>query len=309
MSFVNSPSYPKRSNYQPGGVASGFDGIMRTRFLREGRDPIGRWSWQEFGQNRMITRVYTFYRVNIESEYISGHSTAWYQQKIILEEKGNFKNPRSQAIHDLIAELRPIIQSGQNILLFGDFNEHLTSNEGTAEKLREMGLFNVMEERMNTTDLPRTHSRGSQAIDHAWSTKYILDNIKYAGFAPFSHLYDSDHRGIFIDIDENILFQEHESKIVYHEYRKLKSCTPKRVNKYMKIMKQEWKLHKINEKFERLLEISGENLNSFEIELNKLDQQITEIMHHAEKSCTKMSSHHLDDWSPELIAAYRNKRY
>ena len=108
-------------------------------------------------------------------------------------------------------------------------------------------------------------------------------------------MYDSDHRGIFIDIDENILFQEHESKIVFHEYRKLKSCTPKRVNKYMKIMKHEWKLHKINEKFERLLEISGENLNSFEIELNKLDQQITEIMHHAEKSCTKMSSHHLDD--------------
>lgn len=32
---------------------------------------------------------------------------------------------------------------------------------------------------------------------------------------------------------------------------------------------------------------------------------ITEIMQHTEKSCTKMSSRHLDDWSPELIAAYK----
>ena len=67
-----------------------------------------------------------------------------------------------------------------------------------------------MEERLGTSDLPRTHSRGSKAIDHIWATKYILDNIKHAGFAPFGHFYDSDHRGIFIDIEEKILFQEHE---------------------------------------------------------------------------------------------------
>lgn len=41
MSFVNAPSYPKRSNYQPGGVYCGFDGILRTRFPREGRDNLG----------------------------------------------------------------------------------------------------------------------------------------------------------------------------------------------------------------------------------------------------------------------------
>ena len=42
MSFVNSPSYPKRSNYQPGGILGGFDGIVRTRYLSEGRDKLGR---------------------------------------------------------------------------------------------------------------------------------------------------------------------------------------------------------------------------------------------------------------------------
>ena len=79
MSFVNSPSYPKRSNYQPGGVSGGFDSVLRTRFLKEGRDELGRWTWQEFGQNSFVTRVYTLYRVNQGSEYTSGNSTAWFQ--------------------------------------------------------------------------------------------------------------------------------------------------------------------------------------------------------------------------------------
>ena len=79
---VNSPAYPKRSNYQPGGISAGYDATMRTRILKEGQDPFGRWMWQEFGQNSMVTRIYTLYRVNAGSEYASGNCTAWYQQKL-----------------------------------------------------------------------------------------------------------------------------------------------------------------------------------------------------------------------------------
>lgn len=283
MSFVNSPSYPKRSNYQPGGVSGGFDGVLRTRFLREGRDEIGRWSWQEFGQNSLVTRVYTLYRVNQGSEYTSGNSTAWFQQKILLEEKQIRNNPRSQIMTDIIQELRPLINKGINVLLMGDFNESVHSNEGMSTKLMELGLFNVMEERLNTKELPRTHSRGSKAIDHVWATKYLLDNIKYAAYAPFGKFYDSDHRGIFLAIDEKILFNEHESKIIYHEFRRLKSGVPKRVKKYMDALTNEWNKHKIDEKYKRLVEKFNSNDPNFEQEINNLDKQITELMIHAEK--------------------------
>ena len=43
--------------------------------------------------------------------------------------------------------------------------------------------------------------------------------------------------------------------------------------------------------------------------LNQLDKEITEIMVHAEKKSTTVSSRHLDHWSPELIAARRHKRH
>ena len=62
--FSNTPSYPPTSCYQPGGVMSAFDGILRTRLLKEGKDHMGRWAWHEFGQNDRRMRIYTVYRVN-----------------------------------------------------------------------------------------------------------------------------------------------------------------------------------------------------------------------------------------------------
>lgn len=81
LKVINFPSYPKRSMYQPGGIACAFDATIQMRFLREGLDNFGRWIWQEFGTQRMITRIYTIYRVCDGNELISGTSTAWFQQK------------------------------------------------------------------------------------------------------------------------------------------------------------------------------------------------------------------------------------
>ena len=47
---------------------------------------------------------------------------------------------------------------------------------------------------------------------------------------------------------------------------------------------------------------------AFEQILNQLDSQITEILIGAEKKCTKVRSHHLDDWTPELMEALERKR-
>ena len=311
MRFINSPKYPKRSNYQPGGISAGYDSVLRTRFLREGHDKLGRWAWQEFGQNKMITRVYTLYRVNAGSEFSSGHTTAWYQQKMLLEEAGSNANPRQQVLIDLIQEIQPEINNGRNILVFGDFNEGYHSPEGLSKKLENIGLYNVMVERLGSTNLPRTHARGSTAIDHVWATKHILDNIQFAGIAPFGTHYQSDHRGFFIDINENMLFHKDDTTVIYHEFRRLKSTVPKRVTKYMKILSTEWETHKIDEKFEKLVQFcdGNDDIELVETRLNNLDRQITEIMTFAEKQCTSLASHHLDSWSPKLVEAFKSKRY
>ena len=45
-----------------------------------------------------------------------------------------------------------------NDILLGDFNEGIHSPEGMPKKLPDIGLFNVMEERLNTSELPRTYT-------------------------------------------------------------------------------------------------------------------------------------------------------
>ena len=95
--------------------------------------------------------------------------------------------------------------------------------------MESIGLYNVFASKLDTKNLPRTHMRGSKAVDHIYVSKYVLDNIIYAGIAPFGHTYDSNHRGMFIDVDEKMLFNPEDVRVVYHDYRRLKSKTPKRV--------------------------------------------------------------------------------
>lgn len=273
FAFTTHPATQKKSMYQPGGVASGFDANLKMRYLREGVDSLGRWIWQEFGWSKMVTRIYTIYRVNDGSESASGTSTAWYQQKCLLEEKGIHTNPRKQVINDLCEELRPIIDKGDNIIIGGDFNECILSPESLSEKFNNIGLFNILEARLQTSNLPRTHTRGSRAIDHIWATQYIVDNISYAGYSPFGHIWDSDHRGLFVDLKATVLFPTDDIRIVYSDFRKLKSSISKQTKKYMEFVSKNWDYHKIDHKFAKLksLEYDCKRLE-FESQINKLDE-------------------------------------
>ena len=72
---------------------------------------------------------------------------------------------------------------------------------------------------------------GSDAIDHIWTTKYLLDDIAFARMVPFDTVYESDHCKMFLDIANSILLDQDEIKIMYHDFRRLKTGAPKREKK------------------------------------------------------------------------------
>ena len=77
----------------------------------------------------------------------------------------------------------------------------------------------------------------------------------------------------------------------------------------MEAVHKNWNYHNIDKKFETLLSLEYDGDKTAYIEtINKLDTQITEMLVGAEKRCTKVSSHHLDDWSPEMMEALENRR-
>ena len=138
LKIANTPNYPTTSYYQPGGIAGGFDGSLRTRYLREGADQCGRWAWQEFGDSTSNLRVYTMYRVNGGSLRQCGSTTAWAQQQLYFSKKNIEYNPRQQVIDNFIKEVQPLIHKGYNTAKENvAINTHLTKCELNAT----LGLF------------------------------------------------------------------------------------------------------------------------------------------------------------------------
>ena len=187
----------------------------------------------------------------------------------------------------------------------------MLSPEALNEKMNNIGMYNLMSQKLNTNTLPRTFIRGRDAIDHVWMTRYLADKTTFAGYAPFESTYVSDHRGLYFDFPKQVLFPTSVSKIVPHKSRKLKSSIPKRVKAYLKILDEEWTTHKMYSKFQDVAKIlKTDGITPATVtHLNNLNKQITEIMLHAENRCTNVSSHHPDFWSPELSAAIKNKRF
>ena len=198
--ITNSPAFPLNTPNQPGGLVSGFQGPLVSRFSRFERDWLGRWHYHQFFGKVRDLRIYSMYRVNQSSSATAGDTTAWTQQQTILVQNKDFRNPRQAAIDDLMLELNMAVERKMSIILLADMNEAVHSKEKTNEKLGEIGLVNLMETYMCNVHLPRTCNRGSLAIDHIWVTANILESMHSAGYAPFQFLYPSDHRGIYFDL-------------------------------------------------------------------------------------------------------------
>ena len=88
-----------------------------------------------------------------------------------------------------------------------------------------------MEHRIGTR-LPLTHSNGSQAVDHMWGTCDVVESVSKAGYAPFQHVGDSDHRALIMDIDIKRILDDDIDTVKQRHQRRLKMNAPQRVLRY-----------------------------------------------------------------------------
>ena len=191
------------------------------------------------------------YRVHRKNDDTADITTAWSQQRTLQRDKGVLKNPRDDVIDSLCNSIHNDIESNKSIILMGDFNEGIQSREGSHKKVADLGLVNMMQERLGD-DLPKTWNRGTLAIDHVYMTVDVYRSVRKAGYAPFNVIAMSDHRGIFFDLDMRILFDEDIFQVTPAAYRRLKSTHPKHVKAYQKLITEQWKIHKINERITKI---------------------------------------------------------
>ena len=307
FSVTNSAVFESNTKYQPGGVGSGFFGKLVTRYTSNKKDKYGRWHYQEFQGKKTNLRIYTVYRTNYATDNTAGQITSWTQERLLLLQDGIEDNPRHRVIHDLVNELQEAINEGNSIIVLADLNEHIHGSEKTHEKLNNIGLINVFQDRLGN-HLPRTHKRGKEAIDHIFVTPNVIQHITRAGIAPFDFGLQSDHRPLMFDLDLGGLLDPSVNMITPYHCRRLKTTVPKRMEKYLEMLNELWDFHKIDDRIIRVANKFRNGDEDAEKAINDLDEMITGLMRHSEKKCSKAGKHHTLPWSPELHYGILNIR-
>ena len=233
-------------------------------------------------------KIYYVYRPYKQTDNSEGDQTVWQQHRQALRNENIFLDPRKQILNSLALYIKEDIGKKRQVIIMGDFNEdifypHLNSF------FSDISLYNITEQYIDKSISARSYFRGSKLIDGMWYTKNVLVSIRSFGIAPFNFVVPSDHHAIFCDIDFHQLLDNYSQAIQSAPYRRLISTAPKRVGAYKLSVEKQWFLYNITLKIDQLEDLfssmgcTDENV----VLLNKIDDQINEILTAGEKRCCK----------------------
>lgn len=133
----------------------------------------------------------------------------------------------------------------------------------------------------------------------------LLPAVRSINILPYDHIIDSDHRGILLEIDADIM-SIRGTQIQQHPSRKLTLGSPRKIGKYLAEFKRQCKEHRILENVIQLVKSfatfpnkMNENIQKYE----KISGQIMKIQLNAEIKCAKNTPHY--PWSPAMAQAGR----
>ena len=201
------------------------------------------------------------------------------QQYRVLNAKDNSNiDPRSQFIVDLIEDVTREKAMNGFVLIAGDFNEDMEdgNSDGILKLMESCSLKNIFHELKGHCPSTRNNKR---AIDHFFISEEVLHLVNQAGFLPDESSFTSDHAGLFIDISPQIL-QCLNQPIVPPKQRKLKLYNRPKVQQYVTYVLEQFDAHNIVNRMKNILQNVTSNgfTESIGRDLNKLDEQVTEIM-------------------------------
>ena len=277
-----------------GGTATMVFNDVLFRITDQGEDKrkLGRWSNITLtGKNDLKTTIYTCYCPCKSSSV----GSAYAQQLLyISEHKAQLQDvtcPRQLFGKDLRLELKSKLDAGHNILVQGDFNSNY---EDLHTWMLGLGLENVIAKKHGRG--PTTYNRSNKdAIDHIFGTANF--NIQSGGFLAYGRLL-SDHRGLWVDIPNHMLYGYNPPQPVFHFARRLKLKDPRVVSKYLTFLHSSMREHDVFYKMDNLHRRTVYPLHTnLAEEYELLDTLICTLMDKAEKQCRKLHTGRIP-WSP-----------
>ena len=289
----NDPKQPITSLRKFGGVLQFTTGASTSRIRQHDKDKIyGRWVSQTMIMaDGKRCKIYTCYRVCATTPTASGPTTAYRQQWNIGVQTDVDFEPRRQFLDDFITELQHQRSDGYELLVMGDFNTEIFHND-MARLMDQCDLIDLHEPFMDprNTSTPNTHIRGSHKIDHIFGTDFFLNAMRQGGMILSYERNIADHRILVLDLCQSKL-NAINSDLTRPSQRRLNSKSPRKLEKYLDCLHQLMTDTKIEERFyglcARTSQPGHQLTHSEELKFCRTDQQMTELMRHAEKQCGK----------------------
>jgi hypothetical protein len=196
---LDSSEYQAITNYKPGGTAIIAQGDSTGHISLTDSDKYGCWSYvtttagAQGGTNIFITA----YQVCTKPTNRTGTTSYHQQQAAFLKEKRSNLNPRHNFRHDLIAFIKFHQSRRHNIILMGDFNEHIQDNNSFLQQVGlQCNLIDIWKQKFPTMPEPSTYLRGKRRIDYILISQDVSHAVAAIGYEPFHHTVATDHRGI-----------------------------------------------------------------------------------------------------------------
>jgi hypothetical protein len=283
---MSSTSIEAATLYKPGGTLLLARGNSVARIIEGGDDDMGRWSFIRMAArgNRVVSIITAYQPCDVRGTP-KGKFTVHAQQTSILREKymaDPKPNPRKYFRKDLMAFLKSLKAKGDDLIVIGDFNEALGNDPAGMSKIcRELILSDVMKMRHGTSDEPATYARGTKRLDYVLMSQRCAIAVRKCGYEPFNHRLFSDHRGMFVDMDTEMLFGNADNALAAMQYRDFKAKDPKSISEYLQGCGAYMREHNFTARLKRLTESNERN----DLLAEALDQDLKRACISASTQC------------------------
>ena len=256
---------------------------------------LGRWCWMLLGTGRKQTRIVMAYQPSNSGR--SAGTTVKDQQARFFQSLGDARSPRTIFYEQLIAQLKIWKTSDNDIILLGDFNEHVY-NGRLSRRMHANDLnFREMCQHHTGIQLPPTFSSGSKPIDGVFATS----GVECVNVTLLPHLGGvGDHRCFIIDFSSESVIGTDFPNIVRVAARKL-HCTSKRmIRLYNTELTAKCDEHNMFHRMDEILRHTDFlDEHDFTFLVSTLDTEFTELMLHSENEVSKFMMGHIE-WSPKI---------
>jgi hypothetical protein len=264
LSLTTSSSKQKVGNspFKMGGTVTGTNGCWSGRINNKGSDKLGRWTFMSMqaknGRNVVFITIYV-----PRKPTSSGKGTTIYNQMEadLLKERGLLGDARKTLLNDLYNFIKKEKNEGNITFLMGDVNDNLGLDGGQINTfLQSLGMKIPFKTRHGKkVPLPSTHDRGVTCIDLIACCDTVQDEaIVRAGYAPFYYNFFTDHRGVFLDVNIDLIFNCKRPDTTRQIFKRFTTRQVPKCNRYLHKLDELFDNSKINEQVDELEQMFAE---------------------------------------------------